>query len=96
MSDDEILRKAVAEDWIVITNDKDFGELVFRESRTHRGVILLRLKDERALSKITAMSLLLAGYGDRLKDQFAVVTGGSFRTDDDAIITSISVRFAIT
>ncbi len=30
-TDDEILIKAFAESWILITNDKDFGELVFRE-----------------------------------------------------------------
>jgi predicted nuclease of predicted toxin-antitoxin system len=29
MDDDEIIRKADAENWILITNDKDFGEKVY-------------------------------------------------------------------
>ncbi len=40
--DDEILTKAVAEDCILITNDKDFGEMIFRERREHHGVIFMR------------------------------------------------------
>lgn len=39
MSDDEILRKAVAEERIIITNDKDFGEKVYREHHPHCGII---------------------------------------------------------
>lgn len=31
VSDDIIIQKAIAENWILITNDKDFGEKVFRE-----------------------------------------------------------------
>ncbi|MEM6839909.1 MAG: DUF5615 family PIN-like protein [Cyanobacteria bacterium P01_C01_bin.120] len=38
--DNEILRKAVAESWILITSDKDFGEKIFRDRRSHCGVIL--------------------------------------------------------
>ncbi len=29
MDDDDLIRKASAEDWILITNDKDFGEKVY-------------------------------------------------------------------
>ncbi|MCB0519989.1 MAG: DUF5615 family PIN-like protein [Lewinellaceae bacterium] len=31
MPDEEILKKAHAEDFIVVTSDKDFGELVFKQ-----------------------------------------------------------------
>ena len=41
-SDDEILSEAENEGRIVITNDKDFGELIFRSGKTAIGVILLR------------------------------------------------------
>jgi predicted nuclease of predicted toxin-antitoxin system len=43
MDDEEILRKAHSGDWILITNDKDFGELVHREGRPHCGIVLLRV-----------------------------------------------------
>ena len=74
MSDDDIIRKAFAENWILITNDKGFGEKVFRERRRHRGVIFLRLGDERPLSKIETMRQLLEGYADKLADHFVVVS----------------------
>jgi predicted nuclease of predicted toxin-antitoxin system len=40
--DESILRLACSEDRIVITCDKDFGELVFRDELPHEGVVLLR------------------------------------------------------
>jgi predicted nuclease of predicted toxin-antitoxin system len=73
-ADDDILNKALSEDWILITNDKDFGEKVYRESKSHHGIILLRLQDERAASKIDAIEKLLIGYEDQLVDTFVVVT----------------------
>ena len=74
MVDDEILDKAYSEDWIVITNDKDFGEKVYRDKQPHHGVVFLRLQDERSASKIDAIEKLLDGYDDRLADAFVVVT----------------------
>ena len=59
---------------ILITNDKDFGEKVYREEQPHHGVIFLRLQDERAASKIDAIEKLLDGYEDQMADSFVVVT----------------------
>ena len=44
LSDDELLQIAYAENRILITRDKDFGELVYRLQKVHSGVILLRLE----------------------------------------------------
>jgi predicted nuclease of predicted toxin-antitoxin system len=74
VEDDIILRKAFDENWVLITNDKDFGDKVFRNGRLHKGVILLRLEDERATSKIEVLSHLLEKYIDRLPNAFVVVT----------------------
>ena len=74
MADDDILDKAYSEDWILITNDKDFGEKVYREKQPHHGVVFLHLQDERATSKIDAIQKLLDGYKDQLADAFVVVT----------------------
>ena len=74
MADDDILDKAYSEDWILITNDKDFGEKVYRDKQPHHGVVFLRLQDERAASKIGAIQKLLDGYEDQLADAFVVVT----------------------
>ena len=74
MNDEDIIQKAATENWILITNDKDFGDKVYRDGHIHKGVILLRLEDERSLSKIQVISRLLKNYIDRLPDSFVVVT----------------------
>jgi predicted nuclease of predicted toxin-antitoxin system len=79
MDDNDIIQKASAENWILMTNDKDFGEKVYRERRPHKGVILLRLDDERADVKIETIRRLLESYANRLPGQFVVVTESSIR-----------------
>lgn len=79
MSDDDILKVAIDDDRILITNDKDFGELVFRERRSHRGVVLLRLANERSTQKIEVLDRLLVQYADRLAGRFVVVSESQIR-----------------
>lgn len=74
IDDDQIIQKAFDENWIVITSDKDFGEKVYREQRSHRGIILLRLKNERSANKIETLQRLLESYSDQLSDNFIVVS----------------------
>jgi predicted nuclease of predicted toxin-antitoxin system len=43
-SDDEaVLSRSVAEAGILLTSDKDFGDLVFRQHKVSSGVVLIRL-----------------------------------------------------
>ena len=72
--DDVIIKKAFKENWILITNDKDFGEKIYRERRPHRGIILLRLEDERTVVKIKVLSRLLQNYAGKISNRFVVVT----------------------
>lgn len=74
MNDNDIVQKAFEENWILITNDKDFGDQIYREHKPHHGVILLRLDDERAKIKIQVLGQLLNSYADRLPEQFVVAT----------------------
>ncbi len=74
MEDDVIIRKGFTEDWIIVTNDKDFGEKVYRERHPDKGIIFLRLDDERPANKIVVLQRLLARYIDQLPGQFVVVT----------------------
>lgn len=57
LDDESIIEKANQEDYVLITNDKDFGELVFRMKKPHKGIILLRLDDERPENKIKVLVL---------------------------------------
>jgi predicted nuclease of predicted toxin-antitoxin system len=74
IADEEVIQKAYAEEWILVTNDKGFGEKVYRERHPHRGVIFLRLEDEGAANKIRVLQHLLTQYANRLSDSFVVVT----------------------
>ncbi len=74
MADDAILEKAYAENWILVTADKDFGAMIHRDKRPHRGVILLRLEDERFSTKIAVMQHLLERHQAQLPDRYVVVT----------------------
>ncbi|MDX9988490.1 DUF5615 family PIN-like protein [Thiothrix unzii] len=78
-TDTELIHKACTENWILITNDKDFGEKVYRENHPHHGIILLRLDDERATAKIAALEHLLASYAAVLPEKFTVVTPKNVR-----------------
>ena len=73
LADDDVLEIAVREDRVLITNDRDFGELVFRRLMPHRGVILFRLGDEALIVKTQWLHHVLDAYADHLR-AFIVVT----------------------
>ena len=79
MDDDDIIKKAYKENWILMTNDKDFGEKIYREQHPHMGVVLLRLEDERAPMKIQILKRLFENHIDRLPGQFIVITERTVR-----------------
>lgn len=76
--DDVLLRKAAAEARILITSDKDFGELVYRQKKATQGVLLLRLaglsQDAKARSVIAAIS-----RESEITGAFSVLSPGQLR-----------------
>ena len=48
MLDEDLLKLATTEKRILITNDKDFGELTVLQKRLSTGIILLRVKGQKA------------------------------------------------
>ena len=79
MSDEHIIRLAVQEGRIVITMDKDFGELVYRFARSHCGVMLLRLEDAAGREKTLVVTYILEHYADQLQNHFCVFQRGKLR-----------------
>jgi predicted nuclease of predicted toxin-antitoxin system len=77
--DPDILTLAFNEDRILITNDKDFVELVFRSGKTHSGVLLLRLHDESSTNRVRVVRAVLEKYAGRLARQFVVATESNVR-----------------
>lgn len=72
--DEWILEKVIKENWIVITNDKDFGKLVFKSGKGHRGVIILRLQRESTENKIETIKKIFETCQQRLSDSFIVAS----------------------
>jgi len=73
VSDDDVLRLAVEDGAPLVTSDKDFGELVFRQGRVHAGGVLLRIYGIDPLEKEAVTSSVFAEHSERLVDAFAVV-----------------------
>ena len=74
LPDVEVLRIAHEEKRTLITDDRDFGELIIRERRPHMGVIYLRLGDYVPLElAVERLEYVLTHHADQL-DQFLVVT----------------------
>lgn len=79
LPDPEVLAIAAREARILITDDRDFGELVFVRRQPHAGVIYLRLGEYADLAtKIARLAHTLDHYAEHL-DQFLVVTQKSIR-----------------
>lgn len=78
-NDAEVLTKSVEEQRILITTDKDFGYLVFKEKLLSYGVILLRLKEESVVNLTYHINKLLKRYSSKLKGNFTVVTEEKIR-----------------
>jgi len=79
LADDELLRIARDEQRIVLTGDKDFGELVFRRLLVVPGVILLRL---RAPSEAERLALFQGHWpvvAQSVSGYFVVVTNKRVR-----------------
>ena len=77
--DDEVLNTANREAAILLTADKDFGELVFRQGRVSNGVILVRLAGLRQEEKAEIVASAVKKLGTQLRRCFAVVSPGMVR-----------------
>lgn len=73
IDDEKVLEIANDEGRILITLDKDFGELVFRLRKVHSGIVLLRLDEVPLLTKIDLLLELIEKRGDELSKSFTVV-----------------------
>lgn len=79
IADPKVLATANRRKSILITADKDFGELVFRLQKTHEGVVLVRLPGVKPWDKAEIVASVVATYDKKLSKVFTVVTYSSVR-----------------
>ena len=73
IADDEVLALASDRRSLLITQDKDFGELVFRLGQASSGVLLLRLSGVAADEKAELAVDVLRDHGTELVAAFSVL-----------------------
>jgi predicted nuclease of predicted toxin-antitoxin system len=77
--DIDVIDTAVREQRIFITEDRDFGQLVYATTKTTHGVILLRYPSTRRANLPAIVAELIARYGEQLGGRFIVVEPGRIR-----------------
>lgn len=71
--DKTILQQAYQDERIIVTEDKDFGELVHRLHYETRGIVLIRISDTMRPAKARRVRELTRRHGDQVPDRFVVV-----------------------
>jgi predicted nuclease of predicted toxin-antitoxin system len=79
ISDAEILQIAVAEHRVVMTSDKDFGELVFRLQQPAAGIILLRIAVQHEVERLAVLEKFWPDIERSVPAHFVVVTNRTVR-----------------
>ncbi len=79
LDDETLLQIAAEEKRILITRDKDFGELVFRLNQVHCGVVLLRLEGCTTQERATIVCSLTEKYQHQLPNAFTVIQKEAIR-----------------
>jgi len=77
--DDAVLDLANREEAPLLTTDRDFGELVFRQRRLHSGVVLLRLSGLSTQAKAATVAAAINEHVAEYSESFAVVMPGVVR-----------------
>ena len=79
ISDPDVLAIANQHDAVLLTADKDFGELVYRRQQLSTGVVLVRLAGLPPQRKAQLVASAVAQLQDGLMGAFTVITPTSVR-----------------
>lgn len=79
IDDEKVLQIANQEERVLLTQDKDFGELVYRLQKVHFGVILFRLGSLRPKDKAALITHILIQHQDRMLNAFTVIQPNAIR-----------------
>ncbi len=79
IADDEVLDIANEHGALLLTSDKDFGELVYRQGRLTSGVILIRLVGLSPSRKAETVGSAIGQHSEELSSAFSVVTPATVR-----------------
>lgn len=79
ISDDQVLEIANDLEAILLTEDKDFGDLTYRLNKPNQGIILIRMSGDPIEEKMNKIIQVLEEYLDQLSDSFTVISKDKVR-----------------
>ncbi len=79
ISDSSVLNIANRNKALLLVEDKHFSELVFRQRRFTKGVVLIRLAGLSSKSKADIVASSINNHGAELEQAFTVITPGAMR-----------------
>ena len=79
ITDFKVLEFAVKRNALLITEDKDFGELAFRLKYKHKGILLIRLSDIPRKERIKTVQEIILEHAEKLKGNFSVLNSQGLR-----------------
>lgn len=79
ISDEEVAIRSAGEARILITEDKDFGQMVYVKSQASSGVIFIRFPANARLSMAEIIVQLVEDHGEKLHRRFVVVSPARIR-----------------
>jgi predicted nuclease of predicted toxin-antitoxin system len=79
VTDEEVLQQANARSAVLLTADKDFGELVFRQGLMHSWVVLLRPAGLANATKAEIVAEVCRDRTAKLIAAFSIVSPGQVR-----------------
>ena len=79
LNDEMVLQLANQQQAPLVTADKGFGELVFRQGRVNNGVVLIRLAGLSSARKATILASALKAHAEELQHAFVAVTSATVR-----------------
>jgi predicted nuclease of predicted toxin-antitoxin system len=79
ITDDVVLSKANETGSLLLTTDKDFGELIFRRRLLNSGVVLVRLAGLLPETKEVVVATVLRERENELRQSFSVISPGRVR-----------------
>jgi predicted nuclease of predicted toxin-antitoxin system len=78
-TDPDVLTIAVNQQAVLLTQDKDFGELVFRLKQTHCGIVLIRLAGMTFAERAELVATVITNHQSELPRAFTVISSNGVR-----------------
>jgi predicted nuclease of predicted toxin-antitoxin system len=77
--DETVIDLSVDEQWILLTEDRDFGQLVYANAKAALGVVLLRFPTNTRAGLPALLVEIVAQHAEKLVGSFTVVRPGRVR-----------------